>query len=297
MTDRADQLIRFLLPEAGVRGAHVTLDATWAEILRRADTPVAVQPLLGEALAASALLTAHTKVEGRLSVQLKGTGALRTLFAECTAAGTLRGIARLDDGATPPRGLDDLGEGSLLAITVENPTPGHREPVRYQGLVPLESPTLAGALEGYFRQSEQLPTRLALVADGYRCAGMLLQALPGATDADGWNRVEALFATLTPDELLGLPGTEVIHRLFHEEQPELLGDRSLAFHCSCSRERVADVLRTLGQVEAMAATDTVSGNAEITCEFCGSQHVFTPDDVTTLFTQPEPHFEAPERLQ
>ena len=297
MTDRADQLIRFLLPEAGVRGAHVTLDATWQDILRRAHTPDAVQPLLGEALAASALLTAHTKVDGRLSIQLKGTGALRTLFAECTAAGTLRGIARMDEDGPLPRNLEDLGEGSLLAITIENPAPADREPVRYQGLVPLESPTLAGALEAYFRQSEQLPTRLALVADGTRCAGMLVQALPGARDADGWNRTEALIATLTPGELLSLPGTEIVHRLFHEEEPELLGDKDLSFHCSCSRERVADVLRTLGEDEAVAATGTVSGNAEITCEFCGAQHVFTPDDVTALFTRPEPHFEAPERLQ
>ena len=296
MTHRADQLIRFLLPEAGVRGAHVHLDATWETVLQRADTPVAVQPLLGEALAASALLTAHTKVEGRLSVQLKGTGALRTLFAECTAAGTLRGIARLDEDATPPRDLDEVGPGSLLAITIENPSPGNREPVRYQGLVPLESPTLAGALEGYFRQSEQLPTRLALVADGARCSGILVQALPGATDADGWNRVEALLATLTPAELATLPGTEVVHRLFHEEQPELLGERTLAFHCSCSRERVAEVLQTLGQDEAMAAT-TVSGYAEITCEFCGAVHIFAPDDVMAIFTQPGPHFEAPARLQ
>src|SRR5690606_6523598 len=153
-----DVLTRFLLPDAGVRGVRVHLDAAWAQVRSRDDHGAAVTELLGEALAAAALFTGHAKVDGRLSVQLRGTGALRTLFAECTAAGTVRGIARVEGDPPATRDLRALGEDAVLAITIENPTGPGREPARYQGLVGLDSDSLAGAFEGYFERSEQLPT-------------------------------------------------------------------------------------------------------------------------------------------
>src|SRR5690606_13574960 len=117
-----DTLTRFLLPAAGVRGVRVHLDDTWAQIRERgSDLPGAVVELLGEASAAAALFTGHAKVDGRLSVQLRGPGPLRTLFAECTAAGTVRGIAQVDGDALLPRDLRALGKDALLAITIENP--------------------------------------------------------------------------------------------------------------------------------------------------------------------------------
>src|SRR5690606_3090928 len=175
-TDR-DQLTRFLSQEAGGRGVLVHLHDSWQQIRERAtdvarEAPAAVE-LLGEAAAATALFTGHAKIDGRLSVQLRGTGQLRTLFAECTAAGTLRGIVQLDEtatGAAVSRDLRDLGEDAVLAITIENPAHGTREPMRYQGLVALEADSLSGAFEDYFRQSEQLPTRLLLATDGDRAA-------------------------------------------------------------------------------------------------------------------------------
>src|SRR5690606_21125858 len=133
MTDSTaprDHLTRFLLPRAGVRGVHVHLGDTWQRIAASDDYPPGVRGLLGEAAVASALFTGHVKVDGRLSVQLRGEGALRTLFAECTAAGTLRGIARMAGEAGDIDGLRDLGRDALLAITIENPGIGRREPNR-----------------------------------------------------------------------------------------------------------------------------------------------------------------------
>jgi molecular chaperone Hsp33 len=303
-----DRLTRFLLEAAGVRGVRVHLDDAWREIGSRADYPREVSMLLGQAAVATALLTAHAKVEGRLSLQLRGEeGPLRLLFAECTAAGTLRGIARLaeedpdgeaeDAGAAPPSSdLRDFGQGAILAITIENPSPSGREPTRYQGLVPLESPTLAGALEDYFRQSEQLPTRLLLVADETRAAGLMLQKLPGdAGDDDGWVRANALLDTLAPHELRDWPVATLLHRLFHEEDVRLLDQRPLRFECSCSRERVADVLRSIGEDEARAAA--AEGVAEIRCEFCGQRYHFDADAIGALFAVPQPTVDPPPSLQ
>ena len=292
-----DRLTRFLLPEAGVRGVRVHLDDTWRQIRTRADYPDGIARLLGEASAESALFTGHAKVDGRLSVQLRGRGALRTLFAECTAAGTLRGIAQVDEDAPAPQGLADLGPEPILAITIENPAPRGHDPHRYQGLVPLEGEDLRTAFEHYFQQSEQLPTRLLLAADDRNAAGLMLQKLPGdAGDADGWTRACALFDTLSDAELLALPGPTLIHRLFHEEAPELLEGRDLRFGCSCSRERVEAMLESLGREEAEAAL--ADGVARVRCEFCGQGYNFSESEIAGLFAPPPSDpLPAPERMQ
>ncbi len=291
MTQTHDVLLRFLLPNAGVRGVAVHLDETWQAMAERADYPPAAAELLGEAAAAAALFTGHAKVDGRLSVQLRGNGALRTLFAECTATGTLRGIVQLDEGVSdgrlppPSRDLRELGDDAMLAITIENPPLGGRDPMRYQGLVALDASSLGEAFEGYFRQSEQLPTRLLLACDGQRAAGLMLQALPGDKqgDADGWPRACALFDTLGSEELLALSPAEVVHRLFHEEAPQLLGEKPLRFACSCSRERVGAMLVSLGRDEAAAAVEAGDGQAHVRCEFCGQDYRFDADQIAALF--------------
>ena len=298
-----DRLTRFLLPHAGVRGVHVRLDDTWRRIQDSSDYAPALSELLGEACAAAALFTGHAKVQGRLSIQLRGEGALRTLFAECTAAGTLRGIARTgedDSGVGISRDLRALGDGAILAITIENPGSGGREPSRYQGLVPIESDSLVGAFEGYFAQSEQLPTRLLLACNTAATAGLMLQQLPfdrpdDTVDADGWTRATALFDTLGPSELLELPASALLHRLFHEEDAQLLGERALSFACSCSRERVGAMLQSLGAEEAYAALS--EERASIRCEFCGQTYLFDRTDLDAIFASGTLQSPAPEQLQ
>ena len=295
-SDAPDTLTRFLLPAAGVRGVAVRLDAAWDAVAGRADYPPAARELLGEAAAAAVLFTGHTKVDGRLSIQIRGERGLRTLFAECTAAGTVRGIVQLTEGQDAPRDLRDLGRDALLAITIENPGLDPREPQRYQSLVGLDASRLAEAFEDYFRQSEQLPTRLLLAAGGGRAGGLMLQKLPGDEgDDDGWNRVGALFETLAEGELLATPVPVLLHRLFHEESPQVLTERPVRFGCSCSRERVASMLQSLGQEEAVAAL--ADGVAEVRCEFCGQQYRFTPPQIEELFDHPAVDVEAPARLQ
>lgn len=291
-----DGVTRFLLPAAGVRGVAVRLEDTWQNVGGRADYPPSARELLGEASAAAVLFTGHTKVDGRLSIQLRSQGTLRSLFAECTAAGTVRGIAQLSTAGDAPRDLRDLGEDALLAITIENPGLDPREPQRYQSLVGLQASRLAEAFEDYFRQSEQLPTRLLLAADGDRACGLMLQKLPGDEgDDDGWSRAGALFDTLGEAELLATPVPVLLHRLFHEETPQILTERAVRFGCSCSRERVESMLQSLGEEEATAAL--ADGMAEVRCEFCGQEYRFSAPQIAELFSQLRVDMEAPSRLQ
>jgi molecular chaperone Hsp33 len=291
-----DKLSLFLLERSGVRGALVRLDEAWQTVAGRSAYPESVAALLGETCAAAALFTGHAKVDGRLSVQLRGTGALRTLFAECTAAGTVRGIAHYQSPLPAPLTPRAFGPGSVLAITIESQPPGAQEMVRYQGMVGLDAESLSEAFEAYFAQSEQLPTRVRLVADGRRAAALMIQQLPeGHRDADGFRRASALLDTVGDHELLGLESQTLLYNLFHEDEVRLVGERPLAFGCSCSRERVADVLRSLDLDETLAAAK--DGWTEVHCDFCGQGYVFEEPEVRALFQSAGPNAPGSERLQ
>lgn len=280
-----DVLHRFLLERAGVRGVLVRLGPSWREVAGRADYPDAVGTLLGQSLAASAMLTGNIKFDGALSIELKSSGALRLLFAECTDQGRLRGLARWNDPLPEPLVVSDL-PGAVMAITI-----GHAERgQRYQGLVDLQHPSLSEALENYFNQSEQLPAKILLAANGEHAVGLMLQRLPGegghsaAADEDGWNRIEHLTATLGADELLNTSPEQLLYRLYHEESVRLFEPRPLAFGCSCTRDRVESMLRSLGREEVEAALEARDGEIEVICEFCAQRYTFDRIDAEHLLS-------------
>ena len=293
--DRASGLLlRFIIEGSGVRGALVCLGDTWRQIASRSNYPPALRELLGQTLVASALFGGHSKIDGRLSIQLKGQGALRTLFAEYASVGRLRGIAMWREPLPVLLSPRDFGESAMLAISIETVPPGADETTRYQGLVGLDSDRLEHAFEAYFSQSEQLPTRLLLAADGDRAAGLMIQQLPAQSgtapaamarhDSEGWIRAQALFETLASNELLSTDAETLLLRFFHEDGVRLLGAQSLRFGCSCSRERVAGVLLQLGREEALlAASGQEDGVAEIACEMCAERYRFDRVDLEQLF--------------
>ena len=292
-----DFLLRFLLEASGVRGVLVRLTDAWTAVRARAAYPSAVAACLGETLAATALMTGHAKVDGRLSVQLRGTGALRSMFAECTRDGSLRGLVHYTEPLPDPLGPRAFGDGSLLAITIENVAIGGRDGMRYQGLVGLDADSMAAAFEGYFAQSEQLPTRMLLAADSSNAVGLMLQKLPGqGDDADGWQRAVAIFDTLGREELLTTPPHALLFRLFHEDGVRLLDERPLRFGCSCSRQRVLAMLQSLGREEALAAAAVHDPPvAEISCEFCGQTYRVARGELEDLFRL-TPVLPAPDTL-
>lgn len=280
-----DVLHRFMLERAGVRGVIVRLGPAWREVAGRADYPAALRDLLGQSLAASALLTGNIKLDGALSIELKSAGALRLLFAECSDTGRLRGLARWDGAVPDELPLSSLPD-AIMAITI-----GHAERgKRYQGLVDLRHSELAGALENYFQQSEQLPARIILAANEQHAVGLMLQKLPGeggrdaVHDEDAWPRIEHLTATLGKTELLTTPPEQLLYRLYHEETVRLFQPRPLAFGCSCSRERVETMLRSLGREEIEATLETQHGLIEVTCEFCARTYTFDRVDAEHLLS-------------
>ncbi|BBL73381.1 Hsp33 family molecular chaperone HslO [Methylomagnum ishizawai] len=278
-----DSLQRFLFEDLGIRGELVRLDASWRSVQERHPYPPKVAEQLGQALAATLLLSATIKFQGSLILQAQSGGPIQTLVAQATHHRGLRGLARWQ-GEVAGRSLAELfGEGRLV-LTIQNEG---NEP--YQGIVPLEGANLAAALQSYFALSEQLPTRLWLAADGQRATGLFIQELPAQRRSqEDWDRITYLADTVTEAELLKLPRQELLYRLFNEERVRVFESEPVAFRCGCSRERIEGLLAHLAQ-DAIESIAQERGMIEVDCEFCNRHYSFDPIDVRLMYSgQPKP---------
>ncbi len=273
-----DTLHRFLFEHTNVRGELVHLDASWQAALERKDYPAPVRDLLGQAFAVASLLAATVKFKGSLTLQLQGDGPVTLVLVQATAQRSLRGLAHWE-GEVKAGSLKEMTGNGRLAITIDPGEGGER----YQGIVALDQDDLAACLEGYFTHSEQLATRLWLVANEEAAAGMLLQQLPKETeDEDAWYRDVHLGETITEEELLQLPALEILRRLYHEEDVRLFDGDPISFRCSCSRERIESVLRGLGAREMQDILEE-QGKVSVDCEFCNQHYEFDAVDIEGLF--------------
>lgn len=276
---------RFIFDESDVRGELVALERSYAEVLAKHPYPEPVAQLLGELMAAAALLVGTLKFDGLLILQARSSGAVPLLMVECSSERELRGIARYDETLiTPAAGLQDLMPDGSLALTVD-PHKGKR----YQGIVALDGVDLSESLSNYFVMSEQLGTRFWLKADGHRARGLLLQQLPAAQITDpeerdaSWEHFITLASTLTAEEMLGLDNQTILHRLYHEDPVRLFDAQPICFRCSCSRERSANALVSLGLEDAQQLVIEHNGSIEIDCQFCNERYLFHATDVAQLF--------------
>jgi len=293
--------------------------ATASDLDAVAPYPQPVRELLGEMAAAGVLMQANIKFNGALVLQVHGDGPVKLAVAEVQSDLAFRATAKVVGAVAADAQLEALvnvhGRGRC-AITLD---PRERLPGQqpYQGIVSLHGDRreplqrLQHVLEHYMLQSEQLDTRLVLAANDELAAGLLIQRLPvegegnlegaagsgsGAARRDeddiglseAFNRIATLAATLTREELLALPAERVLHRLFWEETLRVFEPLSPRFACTCSRERVRGMLKSLGrdEVESIVAE---RGEVEIGCEFCGAQYRFDPVDVGALFTPGRDH--------
>ncbi len=282
---RTDYLQRILFEEVAARCVVVRLQDVLAEVGSRCrGLPPAAQQLLSEALLLSALMSSGLKFSGRLSLQIRSdSGPLRMLVADCTDQGGLRGtVSVAGDERLPEQAADliaSLGHGTVLTLTLD-PSDGGQ---RWQGIVPFEGQSLADAVAGYFDRSEQLPTAFRLATNGNVAAAIMLQRMPGdGTDGDGWTQLQQLLATVQPAELLDLPAETLLKRLFHAERRRLFPERELRFHCPCSRERVENMLLSLGP-EELATMAGEPETVEVRCQFCNQAYRFEPHELAALY--------------
>ena len=310
-----DSVLPFQVEALGVRGRLVRLGPMLTDMLGRHAYPPAVAGLLAEAVALTAMLGTSLKIDGKFILQTKTDGPVDMLVVDFATPGSMRGYAHFDEEAVagltaagdPVPQQDLLGSG-YLAMTIDRG--GVEE--RYQGVVPLDGETLTDAANTYFAQSEQIPTEVVLSAGqlleqgtdggaGWRAGGIVVQHLPddgapspiqvdsgivpeGMEDMafeedDSWTRAKILVRTTEDHELLDpmLAGERLLYRLYHEDGVRAFTPIDIERHCTCSRNRVADMLR---QFDAKDLADMIKdGQIQVTCEFCNAVYDFEPEDV------------------
>lgn len=312
------ELHKFLFDGLPVRGAIVRLTDAWTEILarRKANTDggewaAPVSELLGEMAAAGVLMQANIKFNGALVLQIFGDGPVKVAVAEVQHDLSLRVTAKVVGEVDPQARLADLvnvGNKGRCAITLDpkDKFPGQQP---YQGVVPLHGDhrekiqKLSEVLEHYMLQSEQLDTTLVLAADDKVAAGLLIQRLPLAGEGnlagslvskanedeiglnEDYNRIAILASSLKREELLELDVDTILRRLFWEEKVLRFEPQTPRFACTCNRERVANMIRSLGREEAEEIV-AERGEIEVGCDFCGKQYHFDAVDAARLFAAP-----------
>lgn len=289
-----DALTQYLSADQGTRIETIELDHVWRQCLVHHDYPESVRRLLGELCAAACLLAATLKFQGTLSLQMQGDGPITLLVVECRDDLSLRATVKVRDNAELPSEaglqalLNQYGRGRFSVIL--DPRASGMQP--YQGVVPLDGDSVADVLEHYMASSEQLDTRLTLAADDQHACGLLLQRMPGhgghgAQDEStlDWDTACHLADTVKREELLATDMPTLMHRLFWQAPPQAFTPREVRWHCPCSREKVADMLRMLGQEEVEDIL-TEQEQVDVTCEFCGKPYRFDAVDCAALFTPP-----------
>ncbi|NMH60793.1 Hsp33 family molecular chaperone HslO [Alteromonas ponticola] len=283
-----DQLYRFLIDRAHVRGQLVRLQDSLTEIVHSQEYPVQIQRLLSEMAAATSMLTAILKFEGEISLQIQSKGPVNYAVINASHNQTMRGVARWDQSLPSlPDSLEALLSQAVLVITI---TPDKGE--RYQGVVALDKPTLAECLESYFAQSEQLPTKIMLMTDmrdpeQVKAAGMLLQVLPEDASQSALSRgnefehLVKLGETLSEEEMFSLPVSDILYRLYHQEKVELFSPQPVRFSCTCSRERTANALRNVDKTELLQII-AEDGAVNMNCQYCHAEYRFDEIDIEAI---------------
>lgn len=287
-----DTLHRFLFKNAPVKGELLHLPNTWHNMREHQHYPAPVEKILGELVAASALLSANLKFDGSLIMQVHGDGPLQLLVAECRSDLTVRATAKIRDSViltdnTTLKELVNINGNGKFAITLD---PNHRQEGQqpYQSIVPLVGETMAEVLEHYMANSEQLDTKIQLAANEHNAAGFLLQRLPnhgGGLNVDfshSWQDLLSIAHTLSNDELLNTDIETLMHRLFWEHQIETHTEETVKFSCSCSTSKVHNMLVMLGKEEAFSMIDE-NNKVNVHCDFCGQNYTINSTTVDLLF--------------
>ena len=280
-----DFVRRFLFDDLDIRGALVRLGTAWQSLLSNRNYAPAVARLLGETTAVAALIGANLKQAGRLTLQVQGHGPVRLLVVDCNSSLGLRGMAMAGPQINEAPLAELLGDGQLvLTLDMEM----GRQP--YQSIVPLQGDTVAAVFEHYLAQSEQQPTRLWLAANADYAVGLFLQQLPGAghKDADGWNRVQHLAATVTPGELAGLTPEDLLTRLFPDETLRLFEAVPATHDCPEDWGKAENLLRSLGREEVESILSE-HGEVVLKDDLGNHSYRFDADAINRIFDTPTLH--------
>ncbi|NOC84659.1 MULTISPECIES: Hsp33 family molecular chaperone HslO [unclassified Ruegeria] len=308
-----DTVLPFQLDASDMRGRVARLDGVLDGILKQHHYPEQVEALVAEMALLTALIGQTVALRWKLSLQVQSKGAVRMIATDYYAPqeegqpAQIRAYASFDrDRLSNSAPFDQVGEG-YFAIMIDQGE--GTQP--YQGITPLAGGSLSACAESYFAQSEQLPTRFSLsfgkstepgVGEHWRAGGIMLQHMPKASpfaasgegtgdiltaadlvdgeEGENWGRVNILLDTVEDLEMIGpsVAPTDLLVRLFHEEQPRVYDAQSVQFGCTCSEDRVRQSLSIYSAKDIEKMT-TPEGEVTADCQFCGAHYVLDPATV------------------
>ncbi|CAC9549122.1 33 kDa chaperonin (Heat shock protein 33) (HSP33) [uncultured Gammaproteobacteria bacterium] len=271
---------RFIFKDLDIRGQHLSLSDTWQDMIQNRRYAPQVRQLFGELCALGVFLANGMKHKGKITLQIQGDGIVNLLLVEVTNDLKILGMVRAEGAFEERDSLDKiLGKGQIV-VTLYNAQTDRS----FQSLVPRNSKGLIATFEDYFSQSEQLESKLWITSTQDNLSAMLLQKMPESDrhNSDGWNRVGALAATTTNEELNNLDAESLLHRLFHEETLELFKPDWVSYECAQNRERFERIIFDLGEQDAR---DLLKEQGEISIhnEICNEHLFFNEDDVNHIF--------------
>ena len=278
-----DLLQRFIFEDEPIRGEFVSLEHSLQDVLEQHDYPDAIKKLLAESLCVAALLSAIIKFTGKLTVQFRGKGKLKLLLAQCDDQYHLRGLAKYDGEMTYEELMDAFNDG-ILVIMLDS----GKNSQRYQGVVAWQGNSLAESIEGYFRDSEQLETKIWLDYKNKKAVGYLLQVIPDSKNNERDDDIVSLGNITRQTSMLGTDVfferhyPEFLTLLYPEYTIRVFEPTPVTFQCSCNRQRCENAIMILGQQEAeeeLRDKQTIV----VTCDFCNKEYVFDRVDVLALF--------------
>jgi molecular chaperone Hsp33 len=308
-----DTVLPFQLDRSDIRGRIARLDGVLDRVLSQHAYPPQIEALVAEASLLTALIGQTIKLRWRLSLQIRGLGAVKLIATdyygptEDGQSARIRAYASYEEdmlveGVKP---FDLIGEGYFVVLIDQG-----QGMVPYQGITPLSGGSLSACAETYFAQSEQLPTRFSVTygrsqvpggAQHWRAGGVMLQHMPKASpsvaaeegsgeggllshadildgeEGENWARANILLDTVEELELIGpsVQPTDLLIRLFHEEGPRVFDAQPVRFGCSCSAEKVRNSL-SIYSAKDIAHMTTPEGILTADCQFCGAHYEFDP---------------------
>lgn len=274
---------KFAFDKIPLHGAFVELTDVWHTISSQKEYPDGIKQLLGELLVANILFTANIKLQGKIIAQIQDNPKLDLVVSECSHDLKVRATAKFTASAHQDNQIsyaDCINSGSLI-ITIDSDSDGKL----YQSIVVLNGRSMSEILTEYMLQSQQLQTIFFIAYSEKKIVGCMLQKLP---DVDGVytediDRVFKIVETIEQHELLSTEIDIMLKNLFYEDDIILFDSQRISFSCTCGRQRVMNMLRSLGLEEATSIIED-EGIITVTCDFCNSVYSFNEQDVLTMFT-------------
>ncbi|KTD49228.1 Hsp33 family molecular chaperone HslO [Legionella quateirensis] len=275
-----DTLQRFIFEHANIRGEVVHIEKTFQTIMNQRNYPPMVKNLLGEAIVSCLLLASSIKFEGSLNLQFQGDRRLPLLLVQCDHELNIRAFAKYTEDLEIIEYATAFLQGQMMLTISQN-----NQTQVYQSMVPIQATSMSENLMTYFAQSEQVATRVWLAVNDEMAAGMLLQLMPGQDTLHReqfWEYAVQLGQTVSEEELLTLDNQTLLYRLYNETELRLFETRPTRFQCRCNKEKMKQVITTLGKEDAEALLQEQSV-IEISCDFCNQKYTFDSIDVAILF--------------